>query len=99
MVRALSFTSVEELYTHIIRKYAEALYKGTFLDNEGKLMTTAMLRTERAQNPQDYQQRQMFARCLYAFGFTPKFPTPPGSRPEVKNPYPGVNTILKKLMK
>ncbi|MCR5371122.1 MAG: hypothetical protein K6E83_10470 [Clostridium sp.] len=98
-LRSLSFTSVDEMYTHIIRKFSEALYKGTFLGNDGTVMDTGKLRTEAAQNPADQQQREMFEECLKAFGFEVKYPTVAGEKPEVKAPYPGVNVIFKKLMK
>ena len=57
---------------------------------------TGKLRNE---NPADRQQREMFADCLRVFGFTVKYPTVAGEKPEVKAPYPGVSVIFKKLMK
>lgn len=98
-LQSLSFTSVDEMYTHIIRKYAEALYKGTFLANDGSIMTQAALQAEAQNNPGEHQQRQLFAECLEAFGFTVKYPNADGDRPRVKEPYPGVGVIYKKLMK
>ena len=98
-LRSLSFTSVDEMYTHIIRKYAEALYKGTFLANDGSIMTQAALQAEAQNNPGEHQQRQLFAECLKAFGLTVKYPNADGDRPRVKEPYPGVGVIYKKLMK
>lgn len=95
-LRSLSFTSVDEMYTHIIRKFSEALYNGTFLGSDGTVMDTGKLRNE---NPADRQQREMFADCLRVFGFTVKYPTVAGEKPEVKKPYPGVSVIFKKLMK
>ncbi len=81
-------------------RYAQALYKGAFLDEA----TGDVLTADRESDPQtgERQKRRLYTGLLRAYGFEVKYPDPAGgpavNSPAVTSATPDANAIYKKMM-
>ena len=95
----LGFPGDDKMHSYIMWRYAQALYKGAFLDESGNVLTA-----DRESDPQsgERQKRWIFVDLLKAAGFEVKYPDPPAgpavNNPPVTSPSPDANAIFKKLM-
>ncbi len=95
----LGFPSDNKMHSYIMWRYAQALYKGAFLDESGNVLTA-----DRESDPQsgERQKRWIFTDLIKAAGFEVKYPDPAGgppvNNPPVASPVPDANAIYKKLM-
>ena len=87
----LGFPSDDKMHAYIMQRYAQALYKGAFLDENGNVLTA-----DRESQPGEREKRKIFTSLLKAAGFEVKYPDPDADPPVEQSP--DANAIYKKLM-
>ena len=79
--KALGKGSENRMNTLIMKKYAEELWKGAFLKNDGAVITE---RERQKEDPAKREKRKLYADMLRAMGFDIRYPDAEGERTGIR---------------
>ena len=73
--RALGIKSPNKMNAFLMKQYAEQLWRGAFLKEDGSLITE---KERKAEAPEKKKQRKLYADMLRAMGFHVRYPSAEG---------------------